>query len=297
MNEFFPCERKKMGKGTRAMTIITGVVMDVAGGTLRRIPEHLANLRIPPAWTNVTVCLDPDAKCYAMGNDIKGRQCRLYSSHHTKTASTAKFDKVAKLLKVAHKIQSKLEKDTRKAKCTDTQVVAYLIFEMGLRPGSNTDTLADKKAYGATTLLAKHVKVMASGTVYLKFTGKKGVAISQKVRNPWLADMLRYKKAKTEGRYTTPLFDTNPGKLNAYVKTLNPGLNPKDLRTLKATVIATEFMEGKRIPKVKSKAKLMLKKLFTAVSAILGNTNAVVKKSYVSPEIYQPLTDVIGIKP
>lgn len=292
----FPCDREKMGKGSRAMTIVSAI-KDTATTNLIEVPEHLKSLRIPPAWTNVTVNPNPEAKCWAQGLDVKGRVCSLYAPHHTKAASEAKFSKVKKLLAVTHKIQAKLEKDTRKAKCTDTEVVAYLIYEMGLRPGSNTDTLADKKAYGATTLLAKHVKVMASGTVYLKFTGKKGVAISQKVKNQWLADMLRYKKAKTEGRYTTPLFDTNPGKLNAYVKTLSPGLNPKDLRTLKATVIATEFMEGKRIPKVKSKAKLMLKKLFTAVSAILGNTNAVVKKSYVSPEIYQPLTDVIGIKP
>ena len=287
------CEREVVGIGKKEMTVITRIQKS-DGSWTKRIPDHLKTLRVPPAWNNVKVEIDPTVNCWAIGNDIKGRICRCYSPKHTTDMSEAKFNKTHKLFKQVGKIEAKLVKAVHKQTCNDTEVVAYLIFEMGLRPGSTTNTLADKQAYGAITLQARHVKVMASGAVYLHFTGKKGVTIHQKVKNQWLADMLRYKKSKCDGRYTTRLFDTNPGKVNAYIKSICEGCNPKDFRTLKSTQIATAFMEGKRIPKPKAKAKLMLKKLFTAVSTVLGNTNAVVKKSYVCPSIYEPLTQVIG---
>ena len=296
----YHCEREKMGEGSKAMTIVVSITKEAHGGVYREdknVPEHLKTLRIPPAWTNVTVNPDPKASCYAMGLDSKMRVCRLYAPHHTKAASQAKFDKTHLLFKQAARIEAKLVKAVHKQTCNDTEIVAYLIFEMGLRPGSLTDTKADKQAYGAITLQARHVKVMASGTVYLHFTGKKGVTIHQKVKNPFLQRCLYAKKLSADGRYTARLFDTNPGKLNAYIKSICEGCNPKDFRTLKSTQIATNFMEGKRIPKTKAKAKLMLRKLFIAVSCVLGNTPAVCRKSYVCPTIYEPLTQVIGDKP
>jgi DNA topoisomerase-1 len=165
---------------------------------------------------------------------------------------------------------------------------------MGLRPGSKTDTLADHQAYGATTLQARHVKRMGSGAIWLDFTGKKGVHIHLKVWDIRLGDLLFLKKEARQGRRIVPIFNVSNSALNAYIKSLSPGCNPKDFRTLKANVVAAEFMEGKRIPKQKTKAKLMLRNLFIHVAKVLANTPAIVKKSYVSPDVYKPLTDVIG---
>lgn len=293
----FHCDRKKVGKGSRAMMVVSAIYNLDNRSKPNKVPEHLKTLRIPPAWTNVTVDPDPEAKCWAKGFDVKGRVCSLYAPHHTKAASTAKFEKVAKLLKVAHKIEDKLTRAINKPGPPDVVVVAYLIYMMGLRPGSKTDTLADKQAYGATTLQARHVKRMGSGAIWLDFIGKKGVKIHLKVHDIRLGDLLFWRKQEANGGRITPLFDVSNSALNAYIKSLVPGCNPKDFRTLKANVVAAEFMEGKRIPKQKNKAKLLLRKLFIAVSKVLGNTPAIAKKSYVSPDIYQPLSDVIGAKP
>ena len=295
---FYPCERKKMGKGTRAMTVVVSLTKEAPGGVYREdknVPEHLKTLRIPPAWKNVMVNSDPEAKCWARGHDVKGRVCSLYAPHHVKAASEAKFNKIKKLLTVAHKIEAKLNKAINKPGPSDVVVVAYMIYMMGLRPGSKTDTLADKQAYGATTLQARHVKRMGSGAIWLDFIGKKGVTIHLKVHDMRLGDLLFWRKEESQGRRIVPIFDVSNSALNKYLKTLHPTLNPKDLRTMKANVVAAEFMEGKRIPQVKTKAKKLLRNLFIHVSKILGNTPAIVKKSYVSPEITKPLTDVIGV--
>lgn len=275
------------------MTVITHI-QDQKGDWTDVIPGHLAGLKVPPAWTNVTVNPDPEAKCYAMGNDVKGRTCRLYAHHHTKAASHAKFSKIQTLLEVAHKIEAKLSKEIHKKNPPDVVIVAYMIYMMGLRPGSKTDTLADHQAYGATTLQARHIKRMSSGTIWLDFIGKKGVKIHLKVHDIRLGDLLFLKKEAANGRRIVPIFNVSNSALNKYLKTLHPKLNPKDFRTMKANVVAAEFLEGKRIPKQKTKAKKLLRNLFIAVSKVLGNTPAIVKRSYVSPDVYKPLSDAIG---
>lgn len=287
----FHCDRQKIGEGSRAMTVITRVYDK--GKLSDPVPEHLVKLRIPPAWTDVTVDPDPTAKCWAMGKDSKGRVCRIYAPHHVKAASDAKFSKVTKLLKIAHKIENKLSAAIHKSNPPDVVIVAYLIFMMGLRPGSKTDTKAEQQAYGATTLQARHVRRMASGAIWLDFVGKKGVKIHLKVWDIRLSDILFWKKEGCNGGRITPLFNTNNTALNKYLKTLDPTLNPKDLRTMRANMEAAGFLEKKRVPKQKTKAKKLLRSLFQHVAKVLGNTPAIVKKSYVNPEIYQPVTDVI----
>lgn len=288
----YQCERKKMGNGSRAMTVVTGIQTGL--GMSDKVPEHLKTLRIPPAWKDVTVNPDPEAKCWAQGYDVKGRVCSLYAPHHTKAASEAKFSKIKSLLTVAHKIEAKLTTAINKKNPPDVVVVAYMIYMMGLRPGSKTDTLADHQAYGATTLQARHVRRMGSGAIWLDFIGKKGIKIHLKVHDIRLGDLLFLKKEAANGRRIVPIFNVSNSALNTYLKTLHPTLNPKDFRTMKANVVATEFLEGKRIPKQKTKAKKLLRNLFIAVSKVLGNTPAIVKKSYVSPDITKPLTDMIG---
>lgn len=43
-----------------------------------------------------------------------------------------------------------------------------LVMKMGIRPGSESDTKAAKKAYGETTLLGQHVKIEGSESVFLR---------------------------------------------------------------------------------------------------------------------------------
>src|SRR5690606_12152983 len=109
-------------------------------------------------------------------------------------------------------IRSQIEVDIRQSDWAEEALVAYLMFETGIRPGSkeengtiNRKTGRRIKTYGACTLQARHVKVLKSG-VFLDFIGKKGIHLKVQVTNPALVDELKWRKA--ERAPTDRLFNT-----------------------------------------------------------------------------------------
>jgi DNA topoisomerase-1 len=158
---------------------------------------------------------------------------------------------------------------------------------MGIRPGSDTDTKAKVKAYGASTLEGRHV-VEEDGQVYLRFTGKKGVAINLAVSNPDIARDLadRASRAGAGGR----LFPAVAGdSLLEYTHTLNGGgFKTKDFRTLLATRSAMKQVEQAEPPKTEKDYKKRVLEVAKAVSARLGNTPTVALQSYINPAVFAP---------
>ena len=256
-------------------------------------PTHLATLYVPPAWVNVTYNDDSTAACEALGTDAAGRQQRLYSAEHHALAKSAKFGRVRNLLTEEADIRTQLESDINDATVTGTTreaaLVAYLVFETGIRPGSNSDTLAAVQAYGATTLQLRHVKPCPRGC-RLQFTGKKGVAQNVLVTNPYLVSELLRRKAATT-KYTTTLFRVSSTTLNVYIGGLGSGnYSAKDFRTLRGTSLALSILgPRKRLPKAISKRKRLVNATLDKVAAKLGNTRAVSRGSYVDPVIIETI--------
>lgn len=255
----------------------------------KEVPEHLAALRIPPAWVDVHVETDHSAACIATGVDVAGRKQRLYSSTHIATAKSGKFERVRALLVEWEDIRTQIESDLN-AKALDPKqreaaLVAYLIYETGIRPGSTTDTLAAVQAYGATTLQLRHVKRCNRG-VRLRFIGKKGVSQNVLVTNPYLVRVLLQRK-HASNHWSDTLFHTSAGLLNKYIAGLGSGdYTAKDFRTARGTSLAMELLsKRKRLPKAKSKRKCILNDALDRVAKMLGNTRAISRNSYVDPEI------------
>ncbi len=244
---------------------------------------------IPPAWTNVVVSDDPNAHVVATGYDVAGRKQRLYSKEHNEGATKEKFQRVRGLINEMDHIQSEIECDLMGTEGLDYEnvLVAYLIFETGIRPGSNADTLAQVKAYGATTLQLKHV-IPCSRGVRLQFIGKKGVPQNVLVTNPYLVEQLLARKQASTS-YTASLFNCTANSLREYVSQLGSGqYSPKDFRTARGTSLALKLL-GKRVrlPATKSGRKKIVNEALDKVAKMLGNTRAVSRKSYVDPEILE----------
>ena len=267
------------------------------------LPEHLESLyrRFNPTekqvaagnnpWTDVMVDDDPDAQILATGFDVAGRKQRIYSSTHNASQKDVKFDRVRNLLSQWEDVRTQIEADLNRKnldeKVRECALLAMLIYETGIRPGSNTDTLAQVKAYGATTLLLKHVKPCPRG-VRLQFIGKKGVKQNVLVTNPYLVRVFVKRKRATTS-YTTPLFEYGVGALRDYFKQLGSGeFTPKDFRTAVGTSLALEILGArKRIPKTKSARRAVVNAALDKVCAKLGNTRGIAKHSYVAPEIIE----------
>jgi DNA topoisomerase-1 len=262
-----------------------------------KAPEHIKALKIPPAWTDVHINPDPEGDLLAVGRDIKGREQRIYSPRFAGTQAEAKFNRIKELdqkfdgiLAENVKAQKSPEPKTR-----DAADCLAVIMATGIRPGSETDTGAAKKAYGATTLEGRHVRTTPGGAV-LKFVGKKGVNLSIDVRDPALAKMLvaRAAKAGPNGKIFPAVTDSS---LLRYTHSLDGGdFKTKDMRTLLGTKTAMqEVAKVKRPPATPTDYKKAVKKVAEVVAKKLGNTPTVALTSYIAPEIFGGWRMAVGL--
>jgi DNA topoisomerase I len=252
-------------------------------------PQHIKDLKLPPAWTQVRVSHDPEADLLAIGKDVKGRDQYVYSERFKNSQSAAKFDRISSLQKDMPQIDKKLS-DLRK-NGTPLQKehgdVTYLIRQTGLRPGSDEDTSAKVKAYGATTLQGRHVVVDKSGRVTLSFVGKKGVELNLPIADRGVADML--KERKKESADSEPLF---PKVTDASLRDFihddmgQKEYKTKDFRTYLGTTTALNLVEKMQAPKDKKSYVKAVKEVATHVSKILGNTPTIALQSYIAPQVF-----------
>ncbi len=249
---------------------------------------HMKAIRIPPAWTNVSVNPDAKGKLMVTGKDVKGRSQHLYSKEYSQGQADAKFARMAELENKIGDIQKQNDENRQSAddKTKQAAEVLALIMQTGIRPGGEGDTGADKKAYGATTLLGRHVVERPDGTVRLKFVGKKGVDLSIPVDDKELSKAIR-ERANTAGRKAEIFPDVSAHDLLAYVKQVSGGdYKTKDFRTLLANRIAAVEISKIKPPTDPKSFKKKAKEVATAVAKRLGNTAAIALASYINPLVF-----------
>jgi DNA topoisomerase-1 len=255
-------------------------------------PSHVKPSAIPPAWTDVQVSVDPNSDVEAIGKDAKGRWNKKYKDTYLMENAAVKFARVRELIDEFPGIQRRIQELRRSRNLWTREAAdcAWLIAEQGTRPGSNRDTKANQKAYGATTLTAEHVKARPDG-VYLEFIGKKGVPQNHKIEDPALATML-IRRAQTANDRGGHLFLTNESRLNRFLKSQGRGgYTAKDLRTHKATSMALDMVRQQEAPPTtKKEYKARIKAIATAVSQKLGNNPSESLKSYISPHVFERWT-------
>lgn len=262
---------------------LKGALVGVGGASL---PSHIAKLRVPPAWTDVTYSTDPKSALWVSGKDAKGRPQAIYSPEHIDRQAKIKFARIQELDRKFDQVFDQNEaarksEDSRQRAAADCLA---LIMGMGIRPGSEDDTGAEKKAYGATTLEGRHVVIGEGGGVSLQFVGKKGVSLNLPVP-PALAKMLiERKRAAGEGGQ---LFAINEKALLDHTHSLDGGgFKTKDFRTRLGTQTAVSAISEMTPPKNEAAYKKMVREVAVAVAKKLGNTPAIALQSYINPAVF-----------
>lgn len=248
------------------------------------LPPHIASLKIPPAWEGVVYNDDPDADLLVRGVDAKGRGQYIYSKKFTETQAANKFARIKAMDEKFESMRSLNEANRAIPETKENADCMKVIMETGIRPGSDSDTGASKKAYGATTLLGQHVKETPSG-VRLQYVGKKGVDLDIPIEDKETADMLlsRAMVAGSDGR----IFNTDAGSLSAYSHSLDAsGPKTKDFRTYLGTSTAREMVKSMPVPKSPTAYKKAVREVATRVSTKLGNTPTIALQSYIAPEVF-----------
>ncbi|MEK6820751.1 MAG: hypothetical protein AABX71_03505, partial [Nanoarchaeota archaeon] len=242
-----------------------------------------SGVRIPPNWKNVMIARRKNSSLQAVGRDLKGRRVYLYSKQFSEKNAAAKFTRLKKFHEVYPALMKIIES---RALRNEEAAVLYLIAKTGFRIGSEKDTKAKKKAYGASTLEKQHIRIDGD-KIKFHFIGKKGVMIDKTIADPLLAKIISAKLNRKQNQ----IFKTDDGRARSYLKSL-PGGKPflvKDFRTYIGTEVALK--EINRVPKSKvpsngTQLKKRLREIAEKVAKVLGNTPAVALRSYIAPEIF-----------
>lgn len=232
-----------------------------------------------------------------------------------KTAYTAGFmkksqvKKYKKISKIKEADITKLDENTTKllgAKdklVRDSACVLRIILKTGLRVGSN-DT-PDSGNLGVRTLLKDNVTIKGN-KIRLDFIGK---SYQENIAEFEDAPTAQYLQTVLEGKLGKErVFDCSYGEVSKVMDKINPkGINPKDLRTYKATQMAKNMLEDKKLgappplpknPKdIKKLVKEKLKQVFISVSNLLNNSPSMARNSYVHPVVITNYLDKLGLKP
>jgi DNA topoisomerase-1 len=213
----------------------------------------------------------------------------VYSQQFRDSQAAVKFERIKELDAQFDRVRAENAANMKSGdeRTAEHAACAALVMTMGLCPGSDEDTGAKVKAYGATTLLGSHV-VREGSDVYLRFTGKKGVDNNLPVTDRVLARMLteRAAKAGPDGK----LFSEVSGKsLLDYTHTLDGGgFKTKDFRTLLGTREAMVKMKSVSAPTTDRGYRKAVMEVAKHVATRLGNTPTVALQSYISPAIFAP---------
>lgn len=271
--------RAATGKMPRGGVALTPEVEENLGVRVR------PDLRGVVAFPGGRVVDGENTGLYAIGYDSKMRKQYVYSADKQAGQSVKKFARIKKAAKDVKKLDKNLAEE---ALTDDTAAATLLMRKLGMRPGSTAETRAAKQAFGATTLEARHVKLNpTSKTVSFAFTGKSGVSIRLRSKDPGIYAAMERRLAGKSGR--DRLFATSGDRVNRYVKSkMGSGYSGKDLRTLKATTMALQMVKRKRRPTSQAAFKKARNVVGDTVAKQLGNTRAESLRSYIDPAVFAP---------
>ena len=101
--------------------------------------KRLQKLAVPPAYTDVWYCPDPNGHLQATGRDAKGRKQYIYHPAWTQAQAEAKFDGLAKFGASLPRLRRRVQRDLAFEPGTRAYALAAavtLIDRAGLRVGS-----------------------------------------------------------------------------------------------------------------------------------------------------------------
>lgn len=280
-------------------------VYKYADGTVikdKKILEWIAMLRIPPAWTNVTINYGTSEKQTCCGYDPAGRMQCLYSTVHKERARRQKYCDLIKFGEKLPQIQADMKAAMDGGRYTKNKLIAIVLRIVtccGFRLGTLTYE-AQNDSYGITTIRREHIKFERSApngalAAHISFIGKKGVQNDCTVADPQvvacLQELAKVKKADDHimqyqlGGTWLHLKHTD---VNAWLKERGETFTSKDFRTFIANIMIVDYLKDKDpnslTPAARKKA---LNAEVVKVAATIHNTPTVCKKDYIDPEIIE----------
>ncbi len=269
--------------------------------------ERCKLLVIPPAWEQVWICPAPNGHLQAVGTDDAGRRQYLYHEQWRINRDKSKHDRVLTVAERLPLARRRVAKDLRLDGMPYERALAtaFRLLDLGFfRIGGEAYAEANN-SYGLATVRKEHV-TMEGGSVIFDYTAKSGqeryVALADDLVLASVRDLLRRRGGGSEllaYKDGTRWRDVSSTDINAYIKAkVGDDVSAKDFRTWHGTVIAAVALAGaNEQARTVAARKRSVSTAMKQVSAYLGNTPSVARKSYVDPRVIDLFNDGATISP
>jgi DNA topoisomerase I len=261
----------------------------------RAVLARIRALAIPPAWTDVWICLDQAGHLQATGRDAKGRKQYRYHQRWRSGRDDAKFERLLDFARVLPRIRKRCDADLATAGLSRQKVLAAVVrlLETTLIRVGNDEYARLNRSFGLTTLKNRHAKV--TGTrVRFRFRGKSGRQHEVGIRDRRLAAVVR----RCQDLPGQELFqwvdddgashDVASEDVNDYLREISgTDITAKDFRTWAGTVLAYRALRALAPGTDDRTSRKNVVEAVRFTSDRLGNTPAVARRSYVHPAILE----------
>jgi DNA topoisomerase-1 len=253
--------------------------------------KRLNALAIPPAWSNVWICPDPDGHIQVTARDARGRKQYRYHSSYRDARDQSKFRRMLEFSEILPMLRERVERDLRAGELSRRQLLATVVrlLDRTLIRVGNDEYARENRSYGLTTLRRIHVEI--KGTLLrLSFRGKSGVDHSVAINDPRLARIVQ-RCQELPGQILFQYLDAfdkrkpiSSDDVNDYLREVSGhDITAKDFRTWGGTMVAAVELRTMGPATSRREADRNIVRALDAVAERLGNTRAVCRKYYVHP--------------
>jgi DNA topoisomerase-1 len=263
--------------------------------TLSRIKA----LAVPPAWTDVWICLHANGHIQATGRDGRGRKQYRYHARWQDVRDEAKYERCIVFGEALPHIREMTEAHLALSGLPRERVLATVVclLEKSLIRIGNEEYARANGSVGLTTMRDGHVNI-AGSLLRFAFRGKSGVAHSVHVRDRRLARLVKrcqdlpgeelFQYVDDQGERRT----IGSGDVNAYLREIaGEEFTAKDFRTWAGTVLAAQSLAALDHADTESEAKRRVVCAVESVARRLGNTPSVCRKCYIHPAVLDAYLD------
>ena len=266
------------------------------GGKLVRDTETLRRIKslaIPPAWTEVWICANPNGHLQATGRDDRRRKQFRYHPRWREIRDETKYARMMAFARALPKIRRRVRKDMALPGMPRNKVLATVVrlLEVSLIRVGNDEYARENDSFGLTTMRNKHVDVRGA-KLRFHFRGKSGKWHDVDIRDRRLAKIVE-RCQDLPGQELFQFVDDDGSRrdvrsedVNEYLREISgEDFTAKDFRTWAGTVLMAMALRDFDEFKTKAEAKKNIVAAIEVVAGKLGNTPAVCKKCYIHPHV------------
>jgi len=244
--------------------------------------ERIRALAIPPAWTDVWICPDPNGHLQAVGADAARRRQYRYHDRWRERRDQEKFDEMLSFARALPRLRKAADRDLHEHGETRELACAVRLLDRGFFRVGGEEYAEGNGSYGLATLEQRHVQLARDGVLVFDYPAKSG-----KRRVQAVVDREVYRVVAALKRRRGPrLFSVRSDDINAYIKEHAGDFSAKDFRTWHATVLAAVALAVSERAATSTGRKRAITRAVGEVAHYLGNTPAVCRASYIDPRVF-----------